>query len=159
MRETSGAAGSKGWAGRLIPSTTGPKPPGNGSVMPPVLRFRWWGGTGGNLDWTSSNFPADISSNLRQSFGAISNSFKTNSVVLAAISRVYIRTPGPLSIDALLKWGAASGMAYKHDVFAPPPDSPKIMTLSGSPPKRPIFRWTHSRPRIISRTPRLPEPA
>jgi hypothetical protein len=99
---------------------------------------------GGNVDWTRSKSAAGTSSNFRQSFGAILNSFKTKAVVSVAISRVRIRTPGPLSIDALLKYGAASGIAYKQDVFAPPPDSPKIMTLFGSPPKALIFLFTHS---------------
>ena len=34
--------------------------------------------------------------------------------------------PGPLSIDGL-RYGAAAGIAYRHEVFAPPPLSPKIM--------------------------------
>ena len=46
------------------------------------------------------------------------NSFKTRAVVAAASSGVYIRTPGPLSIDAFLKYGAAAGMAYRHDAVS-----------------------------------------
>ena len=36
-----------------------------------------------------------------------------------------------------------------------PADSPKIVTLSGSPPKAAIFSWTHFRPIIWSRIPRF----
>ena len=68
-------------------------------------------------------------------------------------------TPGPLSMDALLKYGAALGIAYRHDVFPPPPDSPKIITLAGSPPNAAMFRCTQRSPSTMSRTPLFPEPA
>ena len=36
-----------------------------------------------------------------------------------------------------------------------PADSPKIVTLSGEPPKAAILRWTQSRPKRWSKKPRL----
>ena len=75
------------------------------------------------------------------------------SVVSAAASRGIMRIPGPLSMDALLKYGAAEGMAYKHDVLAPPPLSPKIITFDGSPPKLWMFSRTHLRPSRMSSIP------
>src|SRR6266542_681564 len=158
LLEMAGAVGSNGCAGRTPPSTTGPKPQGDDSALPPIFRL-WCGGTGGNCDWMRSSSAAGTSSNFRQSLGPMLSARKTNAVVSAAISRVSIRTPGPLSIDALEKYGAAAGIAYKQDVFAPPPDSPKIITLFGSPPKTLICVFTHSSAATISRRPWLPEPA
>ena len=64
-----------------------------------------------------------------------------------------IFTSGTGIMDALLKKRAASGMAYRQEVLAPPPDSPKIITLSGSPPKAAMFWFTQASPWAISRMP------
>ena len=79
--------------------------------------------------------------------------FSVISVVSAAASRGIMRMPGPLSIEALLKYGAAEGIAYRHEVLAPPPLSPKIITFDGSPPKAAMFSRTHFRPSRISSKP------
>ena len=50
-------------------------------------------------------------------------------------------------------------MASKVETLAPPPDWPKIITRSGSPPKVSILSRTHSRDWTRSSTPALPEPA
>src|SRR5665647_1149149 len=47
----------------------------------------------------------------------------------------------------------ASGDAHSMLTAIPPADSPKIVTLLGSPPKLAIFFCTHLRPAIISRRP------
>ena len=51
----------------------------------------------------------------------------------------------------------AEGMARSVFTFPPPPDWPKMVTLAGSPPKRPMFSFTHSSERTMSSWPTLPE--
>ncbi len=53
----------------------------------------------------------------------------------------------------------ARGMAISEATFPPPPDSPKIITVRGSPPKRSMFSLTQVSAAAMSSTPALPEVA
>ena len=57
----------------------------------------------------------------------------------------------PLSQMALWNRPFARGDAIRVLTFAPPPDSPKIVTFPGSPPNWDMFLRTHLRAAIISR--------
>jgi hypothetical protein len=50
-----------------------------------------------------------------------------------------------------------AGIAKRALTFMPPPDSPKIMTLPGSPPKLSMLSRTHSNAAIKSSMPAFPE--
>ena len=63
----------------------------------------------------------------------------------------------PLIMIALWKSPLAAGMHIRVPTFPPPPDSPNMVTLSGSPPKRLILSRTHSRALTASIMPTLPE--
>ena len=53
----------------------------------------------------------------------------------------------------------ATGIAIITLTFLPPPDSPKIVTLPGSPPKVSMLSRTHSRASTASSIPLMPEAA
>jgi hypothetical protein len=53
----------------------------------------------------------------------------------------------------------ACGIARSVDTFPPPPDSPKIVTLPGSPPKRATLSRTHSSAATMSSVPAFPDAA
>ena len=50
--------------------------------------------------------------------------------------------------------GAADGSAYRHEVLAPPPLSPKIITLCGSPPVAARSQDPRRVPSVIAQVPR-----
>ena len=112
-REIAGAVGSKGWFGSVTPSTTGPNPPAGAGRLPSAVAGRcvWSGGTGGHCVWSASRSAALSSRSRRHSLGASFARSSRSAVVSAATSRVVMWMPGPLSIDALLKYGAALGIA------------------------------------------------
>ena len=58
-------------------------------------------------------------------------------------------------LSAIARWmsPAAIGLAIKAWTLVPPADSPKIVTLSGSPPNCAMFRSTHWSAAIWSRKP------
>ena len=59
--------------------------------------------------------------------------------------------PPPDCTIALWKRPRASGETMSVFTEPPPADSPKTVTLPGSPPKAATFFWTHSRAAIWSR--------
>src|SRR5207249_2674118 len=74
-------------------------------------------------------------------------------------SRLAICSAGPLWMMALWNSPFAAGKAISTLTLAPPPLSPKIVTLPGSPPKRAILSRTHSSAATMSRMPAVPAPA
>ena len=80
--------------------------------------------------------------------------FADSSPALSASLREYILVIAPqvpLSMMAFANKPRESGTNSCKQVLAPPADSPKIVTLFGSPPKAEIFLLTHFSA-IISRT-------
>ncbi len=67
--------------------------------------------------------------------------------------------PEKLCMMALWNRPRAGGNAIKVATFAAPPDWPKMVTLSGSPPKPATLSRTHLKARTMSSTPVLPESA
>lgn len=95
-----------------------------------------------------------LSSSSQPSFFAIS------SPVFSASSRVgngFMGRPrssmGPLSTMARSKRPSASGLAMRSSMLIPPADSPKTVTLPGSPPNAPMLSCTHSSAATWSRRP------
>ena len=83
--------------------------------------------------------------------------FSTASASRVVRSRSAKRTLAPLCMIALWNSPWAPGIASSALTFPPPPDWPKIVTLPGSPPKRPACSRTHSSAATRSSTPALPE--
>ena len=75
---------------------------------------------------------------------AIPSFVSSASADLVPASRVAERMVDPLCTPALWNNPFAEGIASIVDVFAPPPDWPKIMTLDGSPPNFSMLSRTHS---------------
>ena len=63
----------------------------------------------------------------------------------------------PLMMMALWKSPFAAGIHIKVPTLPPPPDSPKMVTLCGSPPNLEMLSRIHSRPCTTSSIPTLPE--
>ena len=61
----------------------------------------------------------------------------------------------------IARWNrpVASGIASSVDTFRPPPDSPKMVTAAGSPPKRAMLSRTHASAWMMSSMPALPASA
>src|SRR5690606_41699705 len=73
----------------------------------------------------------------------------------AAVRRVFIEP-----LWDMARWKSpppASGDTSRFSTLCPPADSPVMVTLSGSPPKEAMLSCTHSRARMVSRVPKLPE--
>ena len=141
-----GASGLKGSRVMTKPSRMGapPAPPG-----PPI-------------PWARAAFrivSAGIACRAAMSPGLTSSAFRSRSVVRAESAFVATVSPGPLSIAALWNSPAAEGMARRLETFWPPPDWPKIMTLSGSPPKAAMLSCTHCSASTKSCMPAVPEAA
>ena len=58
---------------------------------------------------------------------------------------------------ALWKSPRAAGMHIRVPTLPPPPDSPKMVTLDGSPPKALILSRIHSSACTMSSIPTIPE--
>ncbi len=71
-----------------------------------------------------------------------------------------IRTD-PLQLWAITLWNKprAAGVAMSELTLDAPPEIPKIVMFSASPPKASALSRTHFRAAIMSRTPVLPESA
>ena len=83
---------------------------------------------------------------------------------LGGVRRWPARRSAPAGSDrsaSTARWNspAADGMASSVLTLAPPPDSPKIVTLPGSPPKRAMLSRTHSSDATRSSMPTLPDAA
>ena len=85
------------------------------------------------------------------------SSFKSASARRVPSVRSRPRRAAPLWMAAALKRPRALGMARRVETLAPPPDSPKIVTLPGSPPNAAILSRTQERAAIMSSMPALPE--
>ncbi len=70
-----------------------------------------------------------------------------------------MRIAAPLSATARWNSPAAPGMPIRQETFPAPPDSPKIVTFWGSPPKTEMFWRTHSRAATQSSMPTLALPS
>ena len=77
----------------------------------------------------------------------------------AAPSRSPAVSREPLSMIARWKSPLALGVASSALILAPPPDSPKMVTLPGSPPKRAMLSRTQRSEATRSSCPTLPESA
>ena len=88
-----------------------------------------------------------------------SSVFRTASVSRAARSRSRSRTAAPLCTMARWNSPRAEGIASSVQTFPPPPDSPKMVTLPESPPKRSMLSRTHSSAATMSSVPALPDAA
>ena len=88
-----------------------------------------------------------------------SSACMTARVVPAACSGSTPRSIGPLWMIARWNSPAAAGMPSRTLTLAPPPDSPKIVTLPGSPPKAAMLSRTHSSASTMSSAPGEPEAA
>ena len=64
---------------------------------------------------------------------------------------------GPLCMMALWNSPFAAGMAHTTLTFPAPPDSPKMVTLCGSPPNAPMLSRTHLSAATTSSMPTLPD--
>ena len=69
------------------------------------------------------------------------------------------RSAAPLWVMARRKRPSARGTARSVPTLIAPADSPKIVTLSGSPPKAAMLSRTHSSAAIWSRRPRFASPS
>ena len=67
-----------------------------------------------------------------------------------------VRLSDPLSSTALWKSPRARGIVRRQAMFTEPADSPKTVTLCGSPPKAAISSRTHSSAATTSSMPSLP---
>ena len=151
--EASGASGAKGPPGKRRPSITGLKPSRRRSAKAARLT------PASTLTCASRSFATGMF--LSSPARAISRP-RWSSIwraVFVPSSRSAICTAGPLWTIALWKSPLADGMAISTLTFAPPPDSPKMVTLRGSPPNRAILSRTHSRAATMSSTPARPPPA
>ena len=74
-------------------------------------------------------------------------------------SGVRASTSAPLIAHALRNRPCADGMPSRQVTLLPPPDSPKIVTFAGSPPKPAMLSRTHSSAATMSSIPTLPESA
>ncbi len=140
--EIAGAVGSNGSCGIATPSTTGLKAPGRRTLAMPA---------------STSSTGKDCS--LPASEGCRPKTSSKARAALVACSRVACFSAAPLS--AIARWNSplAEGMAIRVETFPAPPDSPKMVTLPGSPPKRAMLSWTQRRAATQSNMPALPEPA
>ena len=78
------------------------------------------------------------------------------SAVAAPASGVTSRSAEPDCTAARWNRPLAPGMARTVEVFAPPPDWPKIITLPGSPPNASILAFTHCSEATMSSAPQTP---
>ena len=78
-----------------------------------------------------------------------------SSVTLMASSVDLVMMGEPLCMMARLKYLCASSISASREQLEPPADSPKMVTLSGSPPNPPMFSCTHFRAIIWSMSPRF----
>ncbi len=81
------------------------------------------------------------------------------SLVLEAwvLKRTPIVSVAPLCTIPLWNNPLAEGAVISVSTLAPPPDCPKTVTFSGSPPKASMFSWTHWSAATISVIPTLAE--
>ena len=128
------ATASRGSIGRNVPSTVGRKGrgtrPGSGRLLPSSA-----------VAATSS--VAAMSSNDAWSHDATPNIEARRSPARSASSTVCTCTP-PLCTMARRKRPRAAGQPSSAATLKPPADSPKMVTLSGSPPKAAMFSCTQS---------------
>ena len=134
---SSGAPGSKGWCGRILPSITGRK-------LPP------------QATWASSSRCQEtfrIAAILPFERPSALSSFSASAV---ASGRVAWRSVEPDCTAARWNRPLADGVASRVEVFDPPPDWPNTITRPGSPPKRSMLARTHSSEATMSMTPQTP---
>ena len=81
---------------------------------------------------------------------------KTRSATPSPCSVASTSVEAPLCTMALWNRPLAPGMPSKVLTLAPPPDSPKMVTLPASPPKPAMLSRTHSSAAIRSSWPALP---
>ncbi len=85
-------------------------------------------------------------STIRPSVAGVSPSCAMNArATCAAASRGMCAISDPLCTAARWNRPRAAGMLSNVLTFQPPPDWPKIVTQSGSPPKSSMWSRTHSR--------------
>ncbi len=138
--ENSGAAGSKGSRGIERPSTIGAmlwKPAGVALMICSMGRLC-------SLAVSVAAMPSLSSMAL--------------AVAVACSGRPSFRAP-PLSATARWNRPLAAGMPIRQETFPAPPDSPKMVTFPGSPPKAEMLSRTHSSAATQSSIPTLATPA
>ena len=140
------ATAASGWAGRNTPSTTG----------------RWGNGTrpGSGRRLPSSSVAATSSSagtpnNDARSHDASPRTATSRSAERSASATVCTCTP-PLCTTARRKSPDALGVPNSVETLKPPADSPKTVTLCGSPPNAAMLSRTQARAANWSRRPQFP---
>ena len=146
------AIGSNGCAGSAMPSRTGASCARGEPLMIDSMRLPPEAAT-----WASIK----RSTGSRCSWSMLSTvsptSWRTRSARSVPVSGSTARSDGPLWMIALWKRPCADGMPSRIEIFMPPPDSPKSVTLPGSPPKRAMLSRIHSSAATRSRMPTMPE--
>ncbi len=128
------------WSGSTWPSTGARHSPRLSSEPPPTPTAMIWEALLPRMQASTSGAPAQPKSSTN------STPWPSALASVSGASRNGKRSSHspPLSIAAPAKRPAESGDCRRRETSVAPPDSPKIITLPGSPPKAAMFFFTHS---------------